>query len=115
MKFQSQPSIKAQVLTDFILEYTILDEELVETNPKKEESGGFWTMHIDGLSSLVRSGAGLIPTNLKGDITKYALCFGLPTTNNEAENEALTIGLKMVKKLGVLCLKVYSDSQLVIK
>lgn len=37
------------------------------------------------------------------------------TTNNEAEYKDLTTRLKMTKELGIQCLKVCSDSQLMVK
>ena len=39
--------------------------------------------------------------------------FGLPTTNNEAEYEALVIGLDLAKAVGAENLVVYYDSQVV--
>ena len=72
-------------------------------------------MHVDRSSSLMGSRVGLILTSLEGNIIQNALCFRFWTTNNEAEYEALAIGLKMVKELGVPHLKVCRDSQLVVR
>ena len=60
------------------------------------------------------AGANLILVNSEGIIAEYALCFKFFVTNNEAEYEALIAGLKIVKKLEVDQLQVYSDSQLVV-
>ena len=43
-----------------------------------------------------------------------ALYFGFQASNNEAEYEALLVGLRLAKELRVSHLKVYSDSQLVL-
>ena len=43
----------------------------------------------------------------------YKLCF--PYSNNEVEYEALVVGLKATKRLGIKRLKVFRDSKLVIK
>ena len=43
----------------------------------------------------------------------YKLCF--PCSNNEVEYEALVTGLKAAKRLGIRKLKVFGDSELVIK
>ena len=43
-------------------------------------------------------------------MAKYALYFELPATNNEAKYEALAVGLKITKELGVEHLKACSDS-----
>lgn len=72
-------------------------------------------MFVDGFSSLVGSGVGLILVSPKGGVIKYSLCFEFPITNKEAKYKALTTRLKMAKELGIRCLKVYSDSQLVAK
>ena len=59
-------------------------------------------------------GAGLILTNPDGVVAEYALRFEFPTSNNEAEYEALMTELKMAKDLGVKHLRVHSDSQLIV-
>ena len=43
-----------------------------------------------------------------------SLRLGLSTTNNEAEYEALLIGVAMVRKLGGKAVELFSDSRLVI-
>ena len=43
----------------------------------------------------------------------YKLCF--PCSNDEAEYEALVVGLKATKKLGIKKLKVFGNFELVIK
>jgi len=43
----------------------------------------------------------------------YNLCF--PCSNNEAKYKALVVGLKATKRLGIKKLKVFWDSELVIK
>ena len=51
----------------------------------------------------------------KGHKIHCALHFGFLVSNNEAEYEVLIMRLKLAKKLQVDNLKVYSDSQLVMK
>ena len=43
-----------------------------------------------------------------------SLRLGFSATNNEAEYEALLIGMMMVQKMGGKTVKVYSDSKLVV-
>lgn len=45
---------------------------------------------------------------------EYALQFNFKVSNNEAEYEALIIGLHLAKELGVQDIKVFTDSQLII-
>ena len=70
-------------------------------------------LHVDGASNAQECGAGLILTNFKGTMTKYALRFDFKTSNNQAEYEALLAGLKIAKELGINNLKVCIDLQLI--
>ncbi|GAA0156441.1 hypothetical protein LIER_13941 [Lithospermum erythrorhizon] len=45
---------------------------------------------------------------------EYALRFTFPTTNNEAEYEAMVVGLTIVKSLGIGRIWVKGDSKLII-
>lgn len=58
------------------------------------------------------SGGRLILASLEENIIEYALHFEFLTINNEVEYDALTIGHKMAKELGVEHLKIYDDSNL---
>ena len=44
----------------------------------------------------------------------YALRLEFPSTNNEAEYEALIAGLRIAKELNVKMLQIFSDSQLIV-
>ena len=57
---------------------------------------------------------GVILESPEGDIIKWAIRLQYPTTNNEAEYEALLTGLKLAKALGATELDVRSDSQLIV-
>ena len=43
-----------------------------------------------------------------------SLRLGFSTTNNKAENEALLVGITMVRKMGGKVVKVFLDSRLVL-
>ncbi|GKA93866.1 retrovirus-related pol polyprotein from transposon TNT 1-94 [Tanacetum coccineum] len=58
-----------------------------------------WTLYTDGALSNDGSGAGLILTDLRGNEVTYALRFDFPTSNNEAEYEALIVGLELATRL----------------
>ncbi|GKF78616.1 reverse transcriptase domain-containing protein, partial [Tanacetum coccineum] len=64
----------------------------------KEELPDPCVLFIDGSSCIDGSGAGLIFTNPKGIDFTYALRFRPETTNNEAEYEALIVGLRIEGK-----------------
>ena len=50
----------------------------------------------------------------EGEIMKYTARLQFPTTNNEAEYEALLIGLSLARVLETKTLIVQADSQLII-
>lgn len=74
-----------------------------------------WALHVDGASNSQGSSAGLILTNWKGIIIKFALYFTFKVSNNQAKYEALLASLKVAKELGMKRLKVFIDFQLVAK
>ena len=51
--------------------------------------------------------------SLEGDKVECMIRLGFPTTNNEAEYEALIAGLDLAKAAGAKNLVVYCDSQVV--
>ncbi|XP_074341905.1 uncharacterized protein LOC141679301 [Apium graveolens] len=70
---------------------------------------------VDGSSTSERSGAGLILRSPEGFKIETSISFGFPATNNQAEYEALITGLKLSRTLKIEDLKIYSDSQIVVK
>jgi ribonuclease HI len=108
--YRPRTAIKAQALADFIAEFTSKDDE-----PTKDvEQTSKWTMNIDGSSTKDSGGIGVVLKSPEGDTIKQAVRLQYPTTNNEAEYEALLTGLEMAKVLGATELDVLSDSQLVV-
>src|SRR4051812_31898980 len=71
-------------------------------------------MFFDGSEMLNGSGAGVVLVSPRGDKLSYVLQIHFDSSNNEAEYEALLYGLRMAISLGVRCLKVYGDSDLVV-
>ena len=76
------------------IDKAVLDEQNVEMTPKE-----YWTLYFDGASKTKSSGAGLVLQNPEGFTVEYALKLDFPTTNNEAEYEALIAGLGLAKAL----------------
>uniref|UniRef100_A0A2N9FIS9 Uncharacterized protein n=1 Tax=Fagus sylvatica TaxID=28930 RepID=A0A2N9FIS9_FAGSY len=108
--YRPRTAIKAQALADFIAEFTSKDDEPTED----VEQTSKWTMNIDGSSTKDSGGIGVVLKSPEGDTIKQAVRLQYPTTNNEAEYEALLTGLEMAKALGATELDVLSDSQLVV-
>ncbi|KAL0430722.1 UNVERIFIED_CONTAM: Retrovirus-related Pol polyprotein from transposon [Sesamum radiatum] len=62
-----------------------------------------------------RSAAHIVITTPQGEDLEFAIKFGFKASNNEAEYEALVIGMRMAHETGARHLLAYSDSQLVVK
>ncbi|GJS93903.1 reverse transcriptase domain-containing protein [Tanacetum coccineum] len=91
-------SVKRQILADFIVE--IPEEDSPDTPMEvEEELPKPWILFTDGSSCTDGSGAGLILTNPEGMEFTYALRFRFDATNNEAEYEALIVGLRMAEQM----------------
>ena len=58
-------------------------------------------------------GAGVVLISQEIETLKYAIKLQFPATNNEAEHEALLIGLSLAKALGAKNLIVQANSQLI--
>uniref|UniRef100_A0A2N9FKC7 RNase H type-1 domain-containing protein n=1 Tax=Fagus sylvatica TaxID=28930 RepID=A0A2N9FKC7_FAGSY len=104
--YRPRTAIKAQALVDFIVEFTSKDDEPTEDVERKLR----WTMNIDGSSTKDSGGIGVVLKSPEGDTIKQAVRLQYPTTNNEAEYEALLTRLEMAKVLGATELDVLSDS-----
>lgn len=69
---------------------------------------------MDGASSAMGAGAGIVIITLEGIRVKHSFRLGFKAFNNEAEYEALLAGLRVVLDLGAWEVKVYLDSRLVV-
>ncbi|XP_059658508.1 uncharacterized protein LOC132304809 [Cornus florida] len=105
--YEPKVSHKGQVVADFLLEYKDTLEEPAHPEPQ-------WELRVDGSSNQVSAGVGVVMSTPKGTKLQQSICLKFPATNNEAEYEALLAGLRLASSLQVRCLKVFSDSQLVI-
>ncbi|XP_028101407.1 uncharacterized protein LOC114300744 [Camellia sinensis] len=105
-------------VVDFILEFTNLTPNIppplahFTTNAEDPHS---WTLSVDGSSYKEGSEAGLILTTPEGGYFKCTLCLLFDASNNEVEYEALILGLRLAKDIGVSHIHVFSDSQLIVR
>nr|GFC71769.1 reverse transcriptase domain-containing protein [Tanacetum cinerariifolium] len=98
-----------QVMSHFLNEIpsnTLQGTSVVETQEP-------WTLFTDGSSCVDGSGAGLILTNPDGIEFTYALRFQFAASNNEAEYEALIVGLRIATQMGVKNIQTNVDYKLV--
>ncbi|XP_010678169.1 uncharacterized protein LOC104893734 [Beta vulgaris subsp. vulgaris] len=105
IEFEPRRAIKAQALADFIAECTSRPEPIEE---------GSWNLFVDGSSSKVGCGAGLLILDPPANRTEYAVKFDFAASNNEAEYEALLLGIQLCKTAGARELNAHSDSQLIV-
>ncbi|XP_064963219.1 uncharacterized protein LOC135611400 [Musa acuminata AAA Group] len=99
-------AIKAQSVADFI-------SELVQTEDQVPgQPGEAWILHVDGSSTSSGAGAGLVLSAPDGRSFERSLRFGFHATNNEAEYEALLIGLRLSREMQVDAIHVLTNSQL---
>jgi ribonuclease HI len=121
ISFKTTKVIKSKALAEFSAEWTdpFTDEPPeVESTLPGEEAPGPWVMHFDGAFNLPGAGAGAVLTSPSGDKLFYfvQLCFRPEhkVSNNIAEYEGLLAGLRAANALGIKCLIVKGDSQLVV-
>ncbi|KAL0462545.1 UNVERIFIED_CONTAM: hypothetical protein Slati_0142100 [Sesamum latifolium] len=108
ISYLPRTTIKAQALADFV-------SEMTEMTIKEASQDQKWLLHVDGSSTAQGSGAGVVITTPQGEDLEFAIKFDFKASNNEAEYEALVIGLRMAHETGAKHLLAYSDSQLVVK
>jgi len=73
-----------------------------------------WNLYVDGSLCTTGSGAGIILNTPDGIDIEYALKFQFQASNNEAEYEALIVGLSLAHSLSAEQVVAHSDSQLVV-
>ena len=112
LRYKPKTTIKGQILADFVMELT--SAELVEATQLTSDLP-IWRLSVDGAANAQGSGAGLILTSPDGIDIEYALRFRFRASNNEAEYEAIIVGLNLAHSIEVDQLEVCSDSQLVVK
>ena len=99
-------------------------QNLFETVPDEKQQAGYAVMYCDGASSgnpghsgigivitLTNEDAGLLGTDRQHEISEY---IG-EATNNTAEYSALIKGLQTAKELGIRRIKIFLDSELLVR
>ena len=100
INFEPRTAIKSQVLADFVVDWT------GPTTQPDQSAEKIWTIHYDGAWCHAGAGAAAVITSLVGAKHRYAarLSFALESdrcTNNIAEYEAVILGLRKLRALGV--------------
>ena len=88
------------------MEFTNIEYQVVVKYPQ-------WSVHTDGSNNRRVGRASIILHSPEGDEIECMVRLDFPTTNNEAEYEALVAGLDLAKAAGAANMVIYCDSQVV--
>ncbi|KAL0448945.1 UNVERIFIED_CONTAM: hypothetical protein Slati_1450900 [Sesamum latifolium] len=91
IEFQSRLAIKPQILVDFISKIVGREDDMQHQ---------VWKIFVDGSSTSTGSGVGIVIKSSKADSMKYAITLEFPTSNNDAEYEAILLGSKLIHVAG---------------
>jgi ribonuclease HI len=98
-----------------------MSDEMAEVSVRKtttavedSENNFVWKMYFDGACSREGSGAGIVFISPTKEVIPMSYKLEFDTTNNISEYEALLLGLKAAKDMGIDKLSVFGDSELII-
>ena len=123
IKYLPRTSIKGQVLADLVVEFV---EPSFEENGERQSMDGksigmislheplSWKVYVDNATNQRGSRVGLVVVSPKRIIIEKFLRLCFSATNNEAEYEALLVGMDMVQKMGGRTVEIFSNSRLVV-
>ncbi|XP_065635832.1 uncharacterized protein LOC136070187 [Quercus suber] len=114
-------SVKGQILADLVAEFTEpsleevtaekdMDEKLV--GMISQQGPSHWEVYVDGAANQKGFGVGLVLISPERIIIEKLLRLDFLATNNEAEYEALLMGMSMVQRMGGKTMELFSDSSL---
>ncbi|KAK2982151.1 hypothetical protein RJ640_028722 [Escallonia rubra] len=106
-----QKAVKGQALTDFLANHPSDNTE----NGIIYVSIAPWRMMFDGSKTSQGAGARIMLISPIGDTHQFAFQIEKDCSNNQAEYEALIIGLEILLDMRVTTVQISGDSQLVIK
>ena len=123
IKYMPRTSIKGQVFADLVVEFAEpsleevtkarhMDEKSVSTISLQEPQ--FWKVYVDGTVNQRGSGVGLVLVSPEKITIEKSLKLGFSATNNEAEYEALLMGMAMVQRMGEKAVEMFSNLRLVV-
>ncbi|XP_074355065.1 uncharacterized protein LOC141693796 [Apium graveolens] len=115
--YDTGTAIKSQALADFVVNFspsqmTTAEEEFQRVISRMDTKP--WTLYTDGASNLNGTGLGLVLKSPQGDMIAHSICCDFKATNNEAEYEALIMGLTTAKDMKVRNIDANGDSLLIV-
>ncbi|XP_065636165.1 uncharacterized protein LOC136070302 [Quercus suber] len=120
IKYMPCTSVKGQILADLVAEFMepSLEEVTVEMDMDEKSVGvisqqglSHWEVYVDGAVNQKDSRVGLVLISPERIIIEKSLRLDFLATNNEAEYEALLMGMSMVQRMGRKAVELFSDSR----
>jgi ribonuclease HI len=74
-----------------------------------------WKMFFDGASSSIGAGAGVVFKSPSQETISLSYKLEFEVTNNVAEYEALVLGLRAAKEMGIREVAVFGDAELIVQ
>ncbi|XP_016199869.1 uncharacterized protein LOC107640881 [Arachis ipaensis] len=112
LHFVPARAVKGQVLADFLVDHPCIDID--------KSLLGFvglvpWKLYFDGSCHKGGVAIGILIISPSGEPSKFLFELNYSCSNNEAEYEALIMGLELILERGVKNVKIFGDSQLVVR
>ena len=73
------------------------------------------SMYFDGASTQASAGAGVVLISPRKETIHLSYKLDFKTTNNIEKYEALLLGVKAAKEIGIMCMKIFGDVDLIIQ
>ena len=110
IRYRLGNAVKSQVLANFVAKFSPKNNTEMVCHMENRSLRVF----VDGALSAMGVGTGIVIITSKGIRLEHSFRLGFKASNNEAEYEALIVGLKTIFDLGARDVEVYSDSRLVV-
>jgi hypothetical protein len=112
MSYEPLKSMKDQFVVDFIIEHSIDQNSdkscnLVSIHPRK--------LFFDGSTCREGQGVDIVLISPRGAVFEQSVCLEYYCTKNQAEYEAILLGLQILISIGVKHVKAFRDSLLVMQ
>ncbi|KAL0363933.1 UNVERIFIED_CONTAM: hypothetical protein Sangu_0490900 [Sesamum angustifolium] len=115
-KTNQEPFDELQRTPSVRVDEPFLEISVIESGALRVDSqmGDRVNIYVDGSSTSVGSGAGIVLESPQGDKFEYAIKLEYPSSNNEAEYEAFLVGEELALVAEAKRIISYSGSQLVV-
>jgi hypothetical protein len=112
LAYESLKSIQGQVVADFIIEHNIYQNSDESYNLLLIRP---WKLFFDASACREGHGAGIVIISPRGAIFEQSVHLEYFCTNNQAEYEAILLGLQVLSSMGVKHVEAFGDSLLVVQ